>query len=189
MKKIGLVLIVLVLVVGLSVVVVGAENPADATPAPTTPSDSVIGAFSTVDLEGNQVDASVFASGKLTLVNVWATFCPPCIAEIPDLAKLDQEIDGFQVLGILSDAGSAGAIDENNLALGKKILSDSGAVYTSILPDGVINEKLMNAVYAVPTSFFVDQNGQKIGEDIVGSMSYEGWKGEIERKLSEVEAG
>ena len=189
MKKIGLVLTALVLAVGLLYIIVSAESAPDATAAPSAPTDSVIGAFSTVNLEGSQVDASVFASSKLTLVNVWATFCPPCIAEIPDLAKLDQEIEGFQVLGVLADAGTNDAIDPNNLQLGKKILSDSGAAYASILPDDVINETLMSAVYAVPTSFFVDQNGQKVGGDIVGSQSYEGWKAEIEKKLSEIEAG
>jgi thiol-disulfide isomerase/thioredoxin len=191
-KIIVLVLAALLVLAGLSFVIMKSIDITKNTPtpsAPPTPADSAIGAFSTVDMEGNQVDASVFASSKLTLVNVWATFCPPCIEEIPDLAKLDQEIEGFQVLGILSDAGTADASDPNNLELGKKILSDSGAVYVSILPDGVINENLMSFIYAVPTSFFVDQNGQKIGDDIVGSQSYEGWKGEIEEKLLEIEAG
>jgi thiol-disulfide isomerase/thioredoxin len=161
-------------------------------PVPTeaaAPMGSVIGAFSTVDLQGNAVDSNVFANKKLTLVNVWATFCPPCVGEIPELAKLDQEIDGFQVLGILADAGSKGAIDTKNLELGKKILSDSGAVYTSILPDDILDETLMNAVYAVPTSFFVDQNGQKVGEDIMGALSYDDWKAQINEALSQIEAG
>ena len=181
MRKLGLFLLVMMLMSA-----VGAA--AESTPAPTA-MDSVIGAFSTVDLQGNAVDASVFAKEKLTLVNVWATFCPPCKAEIPDLAKLDQEIDGFQVLGILSDAGSSGASDPANLALGAQILSDSGAAYTCILPDDVINQTLMGSVYAVPTSFFVDAKGQKVGEDIVGSMSYDDWKKTIEDRIAQVEAG
>ena len=188
MKKYGLLLLVLMTLV----MAVGALAESAATVAPAAdaaaPMDSVIGAFSTVDMQGSAVDSNVFAASKLTLVNVWATFCPPCVGEIPDLAKLDQEIDGFQVLGVLADAGTKDAIDSNNLELGKQILSDSGAAYTSILPDDVLNEKLMAGVYAVPTSFFVDENGQKVGEDIVGSKSYDEWKTEIEQKLAQVEA-
>jgi thiol-disulfide isomerase/thioredoxin len=156
------------------------------TPAPM---DSAIGAFSTQDLEGNAVDTSIFAGSKLTLVNVWATYCPPCVAEIPDLAKLDQEIDDFQVLGILIDAGVKGFPDEANLDLGKQILSDSGVEYTSVLPDLEIINKLLVKVYAVPTSLFVDEKGQKVGEEIVGSKSYDDWKTAIEEKLAELSAG
>jgi len=157
--------------------------------AEAVPMDSAVGAFSTQDLEGNAVDTSVFAESKLTLVNVWATYCPPCVAEIPDLARLDAEIEDFQVLGILIDAGVKGFPDQANLDLGREILSDSGVKYTNILPDlEVINTLLVN-VYAVPTSIFVDEKGQKVGENIVGSKSYDDWKAEIESKLAEVQAG
>ena len=152
------------------------------------PMESALGAFSTEDLDGNAVDSNIFAKSKLTLVNIWATYCPPCIDEIPDLAKLDQEIEDFQMLGILIDAGVKGVPDQANLDLGKKILADSGAEYTSILPDlPIINDVLVN-VYAVPTSFFVDKNGQKVGEDIVGSKSYDDWKAAIEETLAQVNA-
>ena len=181
MKKFGLLLLVVMLMTAL-----GAA--AESTPAPA-PMDSAIGAFSTVDLNGNAVDSNVFAKEKLTLVNVWATFCGPCKEEIPYLAKLDQEIDGFQVLGILVDAGSKGAEDPANLALGLKILSDSGASYTSILPDDVLNQGLLLGIQYVPDSFFVDSKGQKVGEDIVGGQSYDDWKKTIEDALSQVSAG
>lgn len=153
------------------------------------PMDSVVGAFSTQDLEGNSVDTSVFAASKLTLVNVWATYCPPCIDEIPDLAKLDKEIEDFQVLGILIDAGVKDAPDQANLDLGKQILSDSGVEYASVLPDEVLIDSFLTSVYAVPTSLFVDAKGQKVGDEIVGSMSYDDWKATIEQKLAEVSVG
>ena len=165
--------------------------PASTVPAASqavAPMDSAIGAFVTLNLDGNTVDSNLFAGSKLTLINAWATYCPPCVDEIPDLAKLDQEIEDFQVLGILIDAGVKGFPDEANLDLGKEILSDSGVKYTNILPDLQIINKFLANVYAVPTSIFVDENGQKVGEEIVGSKSYDDWKIEIESKLAEVNA-
>ena len=165
--------------------------PASTVPAASqavAPMDSAVGAFVTQNLDGNTVDSNIFAGRKLTLINAWATYCPPCVDEIPDLAKLDQEIEDFQVLGILIDAGVKGFPDEANLDLGKEILSDSGVKYTNILPDLQIINKFLANVYAVPTSIFVDENGQKVGEEIVGSKSYDDWKTEIEAKLAEVNA-
>ena len=165
--------------------------PASTVPAASqavAPMDSAVGAFVTQNLDGNTVDSNIFAGSKLTLINAWATYCPPCVDEIPDLAKLDQEIEDFQVLGILIDAGVKGFPDEANLDLGKEILSDSGVKYTNILPDLQIINKFLANVYAVPTSIFVDENGQKVGEEIVGSKSYDDWKTEIEAKLAEVNA-
>jgi thiol-disulfide isomerase/thioredoxin len=187
-------LFLLVLAVLTSAVAVVAESAA--TPAPTegasagaaAPMDSVIGAFSTVDIDGNAVDSNIFAENKLTMVNVWATFCPPCIEEIPHLAKLDEEIEGFQVLGVLGDAGTKDVQDPNNVALGQEIAEKSGAAYPSVLPDDTITAMLMNYITAFPTSFFVDQEGQIVGQAIVGSMSYDDWKKVIEQKLAEGEA-
>lgn len=189
MRKLGLILLALAL--GMLALGAGAESAAAPveTPAAPAPMDSVIGAFSTVDLMGNPVDSNVFASGKLTLVNVWATFCSPCVEEIPYLAKLDKEIEGFQVLGVLGDAGSKDAADSANLELGKEILEKSGAAYASVLPDETLNTMLMPYITAYPTSFFVDQNGQIVGKAIVGSMGYDDWKMVIEEKMAAVEAG
>lgn len=195
MKKFVPILLVLAVLTTMVIVVTAEQDaaaPAPTAPAPTqasAPMDSAIGAFDTQDLEGNAADSNLFAGSKLTLINVWATYCPPCKAEIPDLAKLDKEIEDFQVLGILIDAGVKSFPDEANLDLGKKILSDSGAEYTNILPDLVLIDKFLTSVYAVPTSIFVDEKGQKVGEEIVGSKSYDDWKTEIVEKLAEVSAG
>jgi thiol-disulfide isomerase/thioredoxin len=171
MRKLGLLLLVLMVVM-----TAGANAESTVAPTPAVPMDSVIGAFSTVDLEGNAVDSSVFAKAKLTLVNVWATFCGYCVDEMPDLAKLDAEYDDLQVLGVLGDAGTKDATDPANLKLGLQIAQETKANYVTILPDSIINDKLLANIYGYPTSFFVDQNGKKVGEDIVGAMGYGDWK-------------
>ena len=141
MKKFGLLFLVLML--SLTVANAYAESAATEAPAAAAPMDSVIGAFSTVDLAGNAVDSNVFANSKLTLVNVWATYCGYCVDEMPDLAKLDGEYDDLQVLGILADAGTKDTTDPTNLKLGQDIAKETGAGYVSVLPDAVINEQLL----------------------------------------------
>lgn len=61
--------------------------------------------FEGTDLEGNTVSQDVFTQSKLTMVNVWATYCDPCLREMPGLAELAAEYDGseFQIIGIVSD--------------------------------------------------------------------------------------
>jgi thiol-disulfide isomerase/thioredoxin len=162
----------------------GAEMAPAAEPAP--PMDSVIGAFSTVDIEGNPVSSDFFAESKLTMVNVWATFCGYCIDEMPDLARLDQEYEDLQVLGILGDAGTSELIDEKNLELGLEIATKTGATYTHVLPDSIIGEMLMQYIYSYPTSFFVDQQGQIVGKAIAGAMSYDNWKTVIDERMAQL---
>jgi thiol-disulfide isomerase/thioredoxin len=202
MKKLSLILLVAALV--LAAIAVSAETAPVETGAPATeasqisdeaapeasaaPMDTIIGAFSTVDLDGNAVDSNIFTKSKLTLVNVWATYCGPCLKEIPHLAKLDEEIDDFQILGILGDAGSKGALYDKNVELGKEILESSGASYVNVVPDDVLITKMMNYITAYPTSFFMDQNGKIVGKAIVGSMGYDDWKNVIMQKMAEVEA-
>ena len=54
---------------------------------PNAASPSLLGEFESVDLEGNTVDESILADHQLTMINVWATFCGPCINEMPDLGQ------------------------------------------------------------------------------------------------------
>ena len=55
--------------------------------------------FSAKDIDGKNVSEAVFADSKITMVNVWGTFCGPCIREMPDLGVLDKKYgDDFQIL-------------------------------------------------------------------------------------------
>ena len=61
--------------------------------------------FSGSDLNGNPVTIEIFAENKVTMLNIWGTFCGPCIREMPDLAKLNKENKdkNFEVVGIIID--------------------------------------------------------------------------------------
>lgn len=87
--------------------------------------DSVKGfTFKTIDTEGRDVDQSIFKNAKLTMINVWTTWCGPCKAEMPDLAKLAsnefKDMD-VQIYGILADVDSTDT-DEDDLALAKSLM-------------------------------------------------------------------
>ena len=78
-----------------------AAAPAETSGAEETAPAGILSSFDTVDLDGNAVDQGVFSEHKLTMVNIWATYCGPCISEMPDLGILAEEYEdkGLQVMG------------------------------------------------------------------------------------------
>lgn len=146
--------------------------------------------FSGKDMKGNEVNATdIFARHKLTMVNVWATYCSPCIKELPDLEKLNKEIeaDGVQVIGILSDVVySDENYNEDNWKLGEDILKEKGVTYPTIMCD-VSSFQEQIRIDAVPTTFFVDENGKLVGQIQVGSVAKEEYKKMLEDALQEME--
>ena len=124
-------------------------------------------AFSTVDLDGNTVTNDVFSGKKLTVVNIWGTFCGPCINEMPELAQWDAEMpEDVQIIGLVSDLNSAE--DTETLEMAKAICEKTGVVFPSM----IANEDfmpLLSGVIGVPTTVFVDGSGALVGEPIVGA--------------------
>jgi thiol-disulfide isomerase/thioredoxin len=152
--------------------------------------DGILSSFSATDLDGNAVDESIFSSSKLTMVNIWATFCGPCIGEMPDLGLLNEEYasDGFQVVGIVADVlNQDGSISDDQVNTAREIVSETGADYLHLLPSDDLIEAKLNTVYSVPETIFVDSKGNQIGESYIGSRSYDDWAAIIEFLLSEVE--
>ncbi|MEG6522550.1 TlpA family protein disulfide reductase [Desulfotomaculum sp. 1211_IL3151] len=136
--------------------------------------------FRTKTLDNKEINSSIFKDSKLTMINVWATFCNPCIEELPDLQRLYEEVKGdkINVIGIVSDTP-----DSDNEELARKILSKAGVKYTNIIPDEQIVNSLLNNIVAVPTTLFVDSEGNIIGDLEIGSMDKEGYKKELQERL------
>ena len=124
--------------------------------------------FSTVDLDGQPVTSEdLFSNNKITMVNIWGTFCGPCINEMPELEKLYAEFtgQGCGIIGIVGDA--AGVDDESIISDAKSIIADTGVTYPNILPwDGLQDQLSFNAF---PTTYFVDSKGTVIGAPVVGA--------------------
>ena len=125
-------------------------------------------AFETVDLAGNTVTNDVFYGKDLTVVNVWGTFCNPCIDEMPDLAEWSTSMpENMQLIGLVSDLTSTD--DADTLELAQAICEATGAdVYASLVANDDFAE-LLSGVVGVPTTFFVDRTGAIVGDPIVGA--------------------
>ena len=124
------------------------------------------------------------------MVNVWATFCGPCINEMPDLGELAAEYadKGVQIIGLVSDTmDSDGTISDSQVETAKEIVAETGADYRHLLPsDDLLG--ILSQIYAVPTTFFVDSEGVQVGDAIVTAQSKEKWIETIDGMLAEVQA-
>ena len=151
--------------------------------------DRVFGDFTTTDIADAPVNDQVFKGHKLTMVNIWATFCGPCINEMPALAALHEEYgDDFQVIGIIVDiADMNGNVLPQKLAEAVAIIDSTGADYLHLLPSKSLNDAYLNTVQAVPETIFVDENGNQVGESYLGSRSKDAWKEIIDSLLENME--
>ncbi len=119
--------------------------------------------FSASDLDGNSHSSqSLFARNKYTMINIWGTYCGPCLNEMPELARMDKETKGLGVIGIVIDA-------DGNKETAKQILHKSKAEFVNLVPNPEIEKKILASVSAIPTSFFVNQEGEIVSPVIVGA--------------------
>ena len=156
-----------------------AENEPTSVGGEITQNSGFLSDFTTTDIDGKTVNQSVFKGKKLTMVNIWATFCGPCINEMPDLGKISEDYadKGFQIIGIPVDVVDYyGNIDASQVELAKDIIDETGAVYLHILPSASLNQAKLSQVTSVPETIFVDENGNQVGESYIGSRSEEQWK-------------
>lgn len=149
---------------------------------------SDLGEFTTEDINGETYTQEMFQDYDLTMVNVFATWCGPCVNEIPHLQKLYEEMkeEGVNIVGILLDGVEAsGETDEAAIQTAKLLAELTGATYPFLLPDATNLNGRLEEIYAIPETFFVDSEGNIVGETYTGSASYDDWK---ERVLAELEA-
>ncbi|WP_291582458.1 TlpA family protein disulfide reductase [Clostridium sp. UBA6640] len=139
--------------------------------------------FKTKTIDGKGIDSSILKDSKLTMVNIWGTFCGPCMDEMPDIQKLYEEVKGekINVIGLIGDTP-----DEDNEELAKEILSKIDVKYTNIIPDESIKNSILEDVSTFPTTFFVDSEGNIIGDFLMGTKSKEEFKREIEERLKDI---
>ena len=169
-----------------------AQSPSDA--GDTSQSDSgaqeaagLLSSFSTTDLEGNSIDQSILEGYDLTMVNVWATYCTPCLQEMPDLGELASEYEdkGVQILGLVSDVlNSDGTISDSQVETAQEIVEETGASYQHLLPSADLLG-LLSQIYAVPTTFFVDSQGRQVGSAYLSAKEKDEWAEIIESMMEE----
>lgn len=140
--------------------------------------------FEAQTIEGEAMTSDCFADSKLTMLNIWGTYCNPCLAEMPDLGEIAASYDksDFQIMGIICDVQEGAGEDAINNA--KALIEETGANYPHLLLNESLYTNLVGGTDAVPTTFFVNQKGEVQGY-IVGANSKEGWVELIEQLLAE----
>ena len=139
-------------------------------------------AFEGTDLDGNTVSQEIFTQSKLTMVNVWATYCNPCLSEMPGLGELAAEYDPaeFQIIGIVSDVWEG-----EDQTLVESLIQKTGADYLHLLANDSIGQAILSSVSGVPTTFFFDGEGAYLG-GVAGPAEKEKWKEIIHGLLEEM---
>jgi thiol-disulfide isomerase/thioredoxin len=115
-------------------------------------------AFDMTDTAGQRHQLSQY-KGRWVVVNFWATWCTPCIAEIPEIAQFRRERtgDGVVVLGI--------AIDIDDEAKTKQFAKKVGHDYPLVLGDDRV-EKQFGKVKGLPTTVIFDPTGKRVSTQL-----------------------
>lgn len=133
--------------------------------------------FNTVDINENAYTNDDLKDSKLTMINVWATYCPPCLEELPALEKLQDEFKD-------KDVKIIGLVASEDLELAKKILSEKNITYTNLMPDDALRNQISSAFNFVPVSIFIDEEGNILDEVVAGARDLDGYKEIIENILN-----
>ncbi|WP_343083261.1 TlpA family protein disulfide reductase [Blautia producta] len=161
-----------------------ADAQADNT-AEVSEKNEIFGEFKTKTLDGEEVDQDIFAKADLTMVNIWGTFCGPCIREMPELGELSREYadKGFQMVGIISDVSQP----EDDTAL--EIVKKTEADYTHLVipKDANMQYRILKNAQVVPTTIFLDKDGNQVGDTYPGAKSKKQWTAVIDEMLEKVQ--
>ena len=146
--------------------------------------------FTSWKLSGVPADESVFADKKLTMVNIWGTFCGPCLSEMPGLGQLAANYadKGVGVVGIALDVQpkSDGSYKTSAVQTARDLVGQTGADYIHLLPSPDLMAAKLNSVSSVPTTIFVDSSGKQVGEEYIGSRSSGDWAKIIDSLMAEM---
>ena len=129
-------------------------------------------AFEGKDLDGNTVKSDeLFSANTVTVVNFWFTTCNPCVGELAELDALNKELaeKGGSLIGVNTFTLDG---DEAAISEAKNVLAKKGATYQNVYfdSDGEAGKFTTN-IFAYPTTYVVDRNGNIVGEPIVGAIT------------------
>ena len=142
----------------------------------------------TMDIDGKEFSGKDFSDYDLTMVNVFATWCSPCVQEIPDLAEIQKEMKGkgVNIVGVVTDTVDQTGENQEALEKAKLIRERSKAEYPFLIPDKSNFNGRLSGIQAFPETFFVDKKGQIVGETYSGSHNKKAWLEIIEKELAKV---
>lgn len=146
-----------------------------------------VGEFTTQDLNGDSVTQDIFGEHELTMVNVFTTWCTPCVQELPELEKLSQQVaaQNVGVVGVVLDVvGEDGEIVDETLKKAQLLIEETGVTYPVLLPDTTGFNGRLVGIDSFPETFFVDQDGNIVGDHYTGSGALEDWLEVVEEELA-----
>ena len=161
----------------------------DMTTPPDDGSMQKFPAFEGKDLDGNTVKSSeLFSKNAVTVVNFWFTTCNPCVGELAELDTLNKELTekGGALIGVNTFTLDG---DEAAISEAKNVLAKKGATYQNVYfaSDGEAGKFTTN-IFAYPTTYVVDRNGNIVGDPIVGAITEknqaEALQAQIDKALS-----
>ena len=151
---------------------IAASESSDSSSSKSDESTGVFHDFKGKDLDGNDVDDSLFAKNKVTVVNFWFSGCKPCVGELSKLNELNETLKemGGEVVGINTDT-----LDNNEAGIkeAKEILKAQGASYKNLTFDSnsTVGDYAGNGnIMAFPTTILVDRNGNIVGDPMLGGI-------------------
>jgi peroxiredoxin len=136
------------------------ENPTE-TVGDESPTGTAVGQyppdFSLADLDDNVVTLADF-EGKVLIIDLWATWCPPCREEIPFLVDLYEEHkdNGLVVVGIGLDQGGAGAL--------KPFVEKNGVTYPILVGDRAVGQSY--GASSIPTTYIIGRDGRIVARHV-----------------------
>ena len=144
----------------------------DMTTPPDDGSMQKFPAFEGKDLDGNTVKSDeLFSANAVTVVNFWFTTCNPCVGELSELDALNKELakKGGALIGVNTFTLDG---DEAAISEAKDVLDKKGVTYQNVYfaSDGEAGKFTAN-IFAYPTTYVVDRNGNIVGDPIVGAIT------------------
>ena len=153
----------------------GARRAFEVTPVGTKLS------FETTDVYGNAVSsADLFAGHKVTMINLWATWCQPCRNEMPELEALNKEFaeKDCQIIGICTD------LNDDTAQQATRILEEKGVTYINVKQTDELAKTLLTI--SMPTTYFVDSEGRVLTTPVKGA-NFDKYREKLEEALKTVE--
>jgi len=142
------------------------ENGFESTDEKNPVAGQILTDIATTDIEGNSIDESIFNGHKITVLNLWATWCGPCVEEMPEFEEISKTYkpEEVQFLGLIIDS------DDDDV---KDLLEQLSITYPQIKADEQLTEQIVKYFDYVPVTLFVDENGKVLDNFVPGGTTKE----------------
>ena len=159
------IVLIFLLLIGIGIIILLQTNKSSFNPAgkPRFEKGAPAPNFTLPDLNGKMVSLAEY-KGQVVLLNIWATWCAPCVEEMPSMEKLHQELkdEKFVILAV--------SIDESGAKAVLPFMKKHKLTFPALI-DSAGNIKSLYRTTGVPESFIIDKKGH-IVEEVIGPRDW-----------------